>query len=127
MTLDPHLEMHEAMMPTVDAHFRSREPAVRATYEAILKEARSLGPVREEAKKTSIHLCRSTAFAGIATQRSALVLTLKSAKDIPHSRIRRREQASAHRWHVEIKLEKPADVDRQLKAWLAESYALARA
>ena len=85
-----------------------------------------MGPVREEAKKTSIHLCRSTAFAGVAVQRAALVLTLKSSKDIPHPRVKRREQASANRWHLEIKLEKPGDVDRQLKTWLAESYALAK-
>jgi hypothetical protein len=114
------------MTITVTSHFQGREPSVRATYDAILKAARSLGTVREEPKKTSIHLCRSTAFAGIAAQRSALVLTLKSARDIIHPRIRRREQASANRWHVEIKLEKPGDVDRQLKTWLAESYALAK-
>ena len=113
------------MTVTVTSHFQGREPSVRATYDAILKAARSLGSVREEPKKTSIHLCRSTAFAGIAAQRSALVLTLKSAKDIAHPRIRRREQASAHRWHVEIKLEQPAEVDAQLKRWLAEAYELA--
>ena len=115
------------MTVTVTSHFRGREPSVRATYDAILKAARSLGSVREEAKKTSIHLCRSTAFAEIAARRSALVLTLKSARDIAHPRIRKREQASTHRWHVEIKLEKPSEVDAQLKQWLAEAYGLSGA
>ena len=79
----------------------------------------------EEPKKTSIHLVARTAFAGVATRRSALILTLKSAKDIRSPRIEKREQASANRWHLEIRLAKPADVDRLLTTWLSAAYALA--
>jgi hypothetical protein len=110
---------------TVASHLRGKPPAVAATYAALLAAAKSLGPVREEAKKTSIHLCRNNAFAGIATQRAGLVLTLKSATDIPSPRIRRREQASANRWHLELKLQAASDVDAELKRWLRAAYALA--
>ena len=75
--------------------------------------------------ETSIHLVARTAFAGVATKRSALILTLKSAKDIRSPRIEKREQVSANRWHVEIRLAKPSDVDRQLRTWLGFAYALA--
>jgi hypothetical protein len=34
------------------------------------------------------------------------------------------EQASANRWHLEVKLAAPADVDRELTSWLAEAYEL---
>jgi hypothetical protein len=37
-------------------------------------------------------LVRQTAFAGIATRRSSLVLTLKSASDIRSPRVEKREQ-----------------------------------
>ena len=110
---------------TVESHFDGKDPAVRATYLRLLEAARTLGPVVEEPKKTSIHLMRQTAFAGVATRRSSLILTLKSAKDIRSLRIDKREQTSAHRWHVEIRLEKPADVDRQLASWLSAAYELA--
>ena len=110
---------------TVDSHFDGKDPSVRATYLRLLEAARALGPVVEEPKKTSIHLMRQTAFAGVATRRSSLILTLKSEKDIRSPRIGRREQTSAHRWHVEIRLEKPADVDRQLTSWLSTAYELA--
>jgi Domain of unknown function (DUF5655) len=109
----------------IESHFAKSDPAVRATYQRLLEAARALGPVAEDAKKTSIHLVRETAFAGVATRRSSLILTLKSARDIRSPRIEKREQASAHRWHVEIRLEKPADVDRQLTAWLNAAYDLA--
>lgn len=110
---------------TVKEHFENRAPEVKATYAAILKAAKSLGPVKEEAKKTSIHLVRKSAFAGVATRKTALVLTLKSDSDITSKRIAKREQASAHRWHVEIKLAAPEQVDREILAWLRKAYELA--
>ena len=85
MTLDGH---------TVKKHFVNSDPSVKASYAAILKAARKLGPVTEDPKKTSIHLSRRTAFAGIATRKSALVLTLKSHADVKSRRIMKREQVS---------------------------------
>jgi hypothetical protein len=112
-------------MTTVESHFAKSDPEVFATYRRILQAARALGRVAEEPKKTSIHLVRDTAFAGVAARRSSLILTLKSAKDIRSPRIAKREQTSAHRWHVEVRLQKPADVDRQLTNWLTAAYELA--
>ena len=112
-------------MTTVASHFTRSDPAVLATYRRLLAAARGLGRVTEEPKKTSIHLVRDTAFAGVATRRSSLIVTLKSAKDIRSPRIETREQTSAGRWHVEVRLEKPADVDRQLTNWLTAAYDLA--
>jgi len=109
----------------VAPHFAGKDPAVRATYQRLIDVARALGPVTEEAKKTSIHLVRHTAFAGVATRRSSLILTLKSATDIRSPRIEKREQTSANRWHLEVRLEKPAHIDRQLTAWLKAAYELA--
>ena len=110
--------------PTVASHFTKSAPPVRATYDAVLAAARRLGPVREEAKKTSIHLVRSSAFAGVATRSNGLILTLKAAKKVNSSRVRRAEQTSANRWHLEIPLATPDDVDAELRAWLQHAYEL---
>ena len=110
---------------SVESHFAKTDPSVLATYSRILEVVRTLGPVAEEAKKTSIHLVRHTAFAGVVTRRSSLVLTLKSASDIRSPRVEKREQTSANRWHVEVRLTAPAEVDRQLTAWLRAAYELA--
>src|SRR4051812_27678002 len=103
------------MMPTVDQHFSKRSPVVRDIYERLVAAAGGAKRIRVEPKKTSIHLCRKTAFAGVATRKDALILTLKSPEDIKSPRIHKREQASAHRWHVEIKLADPKQVDAELK------------
>ena len=110
---------------SVEAHFAGKAPTVRATYQRLINVARTLGPVTEEAKKTSIHLVRHAAFAGVATRRSSLILTLKSATDINSPRIEKREQTSANRWHIDVRLDKPAQIDRQLSAWLKAAYDLA--
>jgi hypothetical protein len=105
-------------------HFEKSSPEVWAAYQAILEAARCLGPVHEDPKKTSIHLVRDTAFAGVAARRDALILTLKSDRPLKSKRVRRSEQTSAGRWHHEVRIAKPADVDRELKDWLAAAYEL---
>ena len=100
-------------------------PAQRAIYKQLLAAAAAIGPFREDPKKTSIHLTRKSAFAGVATRKNALQLTIKSATDLRSPRIVKREQASANRWHLEIRLDDPKQVDRQLIAWLAGAMELA--
>lgn len=108
----------------VEDHFSAREPVVASIYEALTKAANKLGPFKEEAKKTSIHLVRSSAFAGVATRKTSVVLTLKAAGDIQSSRVTKHEQVSAGRWHLEVRLDSPRDVDAELKAWLKNAYEI---
>jgi hypothetical protein len=108
----------------IEAHFKGREPVVRSTYLALVAMARALGAVTEDPKKTSIHLVRSTAFAGVATRKSSLVLTLKSPTDIKSRRVTKREQVSARRWHLEVRVDSPQQIDKQIKTWLKRAYDL---
>ena len=82
---------------SVASHFSRSTDTVRATYNAILKASRRLGPVREDPKKTSIHLVRDTAFAGVGTRKEALILTLKSDHSVQSARVHKAEQASRNR------------------------------
>ena len=111
--------------PTVSAHFSKAAPDVRATYDALIRAARVLGKVREEPKKTSIHLVRKSAFAGIATRKDSLILTLKASAALPSPRVERSQQTSPNRWHHEVRLRTPSEVDRELRAWLERAYELA--
>lgn len=111
--------------PTVAALFTRSNPNVRATYDAVLEAARQLGPVRESPKKTSIHLENRTAFAGVGTRKNELVLTLKSTRRINSVRIHKAERASANRWYFYVRVTDPSEVDRELRAWLAQSYEIA--
>jgi len=109
---------------SVAEHFARREPVVAAIYAAVLKAARKLGAVHEDPKQTSIHLVRESAFAGVATRKEALILTLKSTTDLDSPRVVKHQRLSAQRWYLDVRLESPRDVDAELRRWLAASYAL---
>ena len=97
---------------------------MRQTYDRLLQGARKFGPVAEEPKKTSIHLVNRTAFAGVATRKNAIILTVKSDRKLASPRIHKSEQASAKRFHHEVKLTSPQQVDSEIVKWLKDAYAL---
>jgi hypothetical protein len=111
--------------PTVEQHFSGRADHVRKIYQQIIDVSSSLGPIEQDPKKTSIHLNRRVAFAGVQTRKDALILTLKSDRDIKHRRVHKREQTSANRWHFEVRLTSPDEVDDQIRQWLRAAYELA--
>lgn len=110
---------------TVEALFAGKDPASRAIYARLLEALGALGPCREEPKKTSIHLARTTGFAGVHPRKGALLLNVRTAQPIDSPRVVKREQVSRHRWHNEIRLASAEEVDAELLAWLREAYALA--
>jgi hypothetical protein len=109
---------------TINSHFDGKTPNVRQIYDRLLRSLKKLGPLSEEPKKTSIHLVSASALAGVATRKDSLVLTIKSDRPLASKRIHKSEQTSARRFHHEVKLTKPADIDDELLRWLKEAYAL---
>ena len=109
---------------TVQSHFEGKDPIVRHIYDQLLKTVSKFGRVVEEPKKTSIHLVNVSAFAGIATRKNAIVLTVKSDRKLSSPRIHKSEQTSAKRFHHELKITSPRDVDAELVKWLKDAYEL---
>ena len=112
---------------TAEAVLAGREPVVAQTYARLISRLRAIGDVGIDPKKTSIHLTAGsdgTAFAGVQARKSAILLTIKSAAPIESPRIRKLDQASKTRFHNELLLESPADVDAELLQWLGAAYKL---
>jgi uncharacterized protein DUF5655 len=108
----------------VKTHFQDKDKVVREIYDRLLSKVEKCGPVIEEPKKTSIHLVNRTAFAGVATRKAAINLTIKGDHELSSSRINKTEQASANRFYHEVKLTSPGEVDAELVGWLKAAYAL---
>lgn len=106
------------------ALFASSDPAVHSTYKRIVTALSEIGPFTQEPKKTSIHLVRKSGFAGIHPRKRSLILNLRTARPIASPRISKVEQVSTHRYHNEIKLEHPAEVNAEVLGWLREAYEL---
>jgi hypothetical protein len=94
-------------------------------YCSLLASLGPMGPFQEELKKTSVHLVRGSAFAGVQLRREYLIVTIKSEKPIRSARITKGEQVSKHRWHNEVKISSEADFDRELLVWLKGAYDFA--
>lgn len=109
---------------TVDDHFAGKSPAVRETYDRLLAALRAIGPVVEEPKKTSIHLVRSSALAGVEVRKDYFLLNIKSDAPIESPRVTKAERLSARRFHQKVRLSSPDEVDTELLQWLAKAYEL---
>ena len=111
-------------MPNVNDHFVGKTDLVRTIYDRLVAIAEAFGPVEQDAKKTSIHLNRRTAFAGVAVRKAHIVLTIKSDRPIKSSRVFKSEQTSSKRFHHEIKLAVIDDLDAELEGWLKAAYEM---
>jgi hypothetical protein len=108
----------------VKDHFENKSPVVREIYDGLIKKVKSFGKVQEEPHKTSIHLLNQTAFAGIATRKDALLLTIKTDHSIESVRVTRTEQVSRNRFHLIVRLAAPQEIDAELLKWLKDAYKL---
>jgi len=107
-----------------DALFRGKDEIVRSIYHRLLEELHTLGPFEAEPKKTSIHLVRNGGFAGVHPCKSYLLLNLRTVSPIENPRITKTEQVSKNRFHNELKLASPNEIDEELLGWLKDAYVL---
>jgi hypothetical protein len=116
---------HSCQVVELDEHFAASEPQVRATFDALLAAARELGPVTVNATKSRISFQARMRFAAVERPRKRhlnahLVLT----RPIESDRFTRVELLAPY-YHVHnLRLERPEDVDAQLREWLAEAYEI---
>lgn len=104
--------------------FAKSEPVVREVYDAILAAVKKFGPVEAEEKKTSIHLVAGSGFAGVHPRKSNVLLNIRSDAEIKSPRIRKVEQVSKSRFHNEMLIDSPKEVDREVVGWLRAAYQL---
>jgi hypothetical protein len=99
-------------------------PEVKELYQKLLSELKKFGEVIVEEKKTSIHLKNRAGFAGVHPRKNYFILNIVSSTAINSSRITKREQVSKSRFHNELRIEKPEDIDDEVLLWLKEAYEL---
>jgi hypothetical protein len=109
---------------SVSDHFVNKDPSIRALYDQLISFLQTLGPVKEDPKKTSIHLNRKSALAGVETRKDGLLLNIKSDRPVQSPRIVKAGQISAKRFHHKVRISSPRDLDEELKTWLNEAYSL---
>src|SRR5258705_13937865 len=100
---------------SVSDHFVNKDSSVRALYDQLVSILRAFGPVEEDPKKTSIHLNRKSALAGIETRKNNFLLTIKSDHPIKSPRVEKIEKISSRRFYHKVRSSSPQDFDEGLK------------
>ena len=109
---------------SVSDHFVNKDPSVRELYDQLVSLLQTFGPVEEDPKKTSIHLNRKSALAGVETRRNNFLLTIKSDHPIKSPRVEKVEKISSKRFYHKVRISSPKDLDEELRNWLKEAYLL---
>jgi hypothetical protein len=99
-------------------------PSASPLYEQIMSMVEDLANCEVEVKKTSLHVVHGRAFLGIHPRRNGLLLNVVTAEPLQSQRLRKTEQVSANRWHNELLVTDPSDVDGELRTWLKQAYLL---
>ena len=107
---------------TVEAYFADRPPLERKIYDRIVAVLQKQGPLTIEAVGVGIMIKRSRTFAELRRRRDHMELGLLLSRQVEHPRIKKRIPLSARRCAHMIAIATLADIDRDVKAWLAEAY-----
>ena len=105
-------------------HLKDKEQIVTDIYEKLIAQLQKFGQLKIEPKKTSIHLGNRFGFAGVYTRKDYINLEVHLNYKLTSDRVTKVEQASSNRFHHNIKLTKPKDIDKELLTWLKEAYEL---
>jgi hypothetical protein len=109
---------------TIKSHFINKESNVKVLYDELILTLKQFGKITEDPKKTSIHINRNSALAGVETRKDYLLLNIKSDHAIKSKRIEKSEQVSAKRFHHKVRITSLEDFDDELKGWLHQAYLL---
>ena len=105
-------------MPTVDEHFADRSDDLRMRSDRLVALTETFGPVEQDPTKSSIHLNRGTAFAGVAVRKGHIVLTIPSDRPLDGPRVFESQRTSAQRVHHQVRVATVKDLDTELRDWL---------
>jgi hypothetical protein len=101
----------------------ARHPAwVGEIYAEIVAELRSFGPFHEDAVDVGIFLKSDRKLAEFRPRVRSVLLWLLLPAPVDDVRVVRALPAAADRWAIGLKLTSAAEVDDQVREWLAEAY-----
>jgi hypothetical protein len=100
------------------------DPISTALLDGVVGILKELGEYAIEEKQTSFHVTHGRAFLGIHPRRAGLLLNIVTQRQLDPKRMHKTEQVSSRRWHNEMLLTNSAEIDENLRLWIAEAYSL---
>jgi hypothetical protein len=99
------------------------EPA-GSIYKALIERLKTIGPYKVEPKATSLHIVHGRAFLGVHYRKDGLLLNIVLDRPLKTARLKASEQVSRSRYHNEILVATPTELDLELMGWVKEAHRL---
>jgi hypothetical protein len=115
-------QSHACGRHDLEHHFAGKPPEVRALFDAVVAELRALGPLTVLPEKTRIAFQVRISFAQLTPRRRWIDGHVVLARRLESPRFRGVQTFSPRNHLHTFRLATLADVDDQLRAWLAEAY-----
>jgi hypothetical protein len=109
---------------SLESHFESKPPAIRALFDHLAAAIERLGPVTILPERTRIAFQVRMSFAVAMPKQGWLDGHLVLARRIEHPRFRRVETFSPRNHLHAFRLTGPEEIDAELRGWLAEAYSV---
>jgi len=103
-------------------HFTGKPLLLKETFRRFVSVARSCGPVTVYAQKTRIVIQARVRFAGAVVRQRWLDASLWLRRRVTHPCVHRIEDFGRLGYGIQFRLTTPADIDRQLVAFVREAY-----
>jgi hypothetical protein len=100
------------------------DPTSATIFGALINQVSALEGYELQEKASSFHVAHGRAFLGIHPRRGGILVNIVLERELDSSRVHRAERVSANRWHNEIILTDPAEIDAELGLWIREAYNL---
>jgi hypothetical protein len=99
------------------------EPA-SSIYVALLKRLKSIGPFDVELKASSLHVVHQRAFLGVHYRKNGLLINIVLDRPLDSPRLKASERVSRSRYHHEVLVSSPREIDAELVGWMKEAHRL---
>ena len=100
------------------------DPNLAAIHAALIGVVRGAGLYEIEPGKASYLVRNDRAFLGVHPRRGGLLVNVVLDHRVESDRMAKVEQVSRARFHNEVLLARPEDVDQEFVGWVREAYSL---
>jgi hypothetical protein len=117
-------QSHACGRHDLEHHFRGKDPAIRALFEAVRRAITACGPVTVLPEKTRIAFQVRMSFAQLSPRLRWLDGHVVLARRLPHPRFRRIDTISPRNHVHHFRLVTAGEIDAEFRGWLREAYAV---
>lgn len=115
-------QSHTCGLHDLDHHFRHKPPEIRSLFNAVVRQIKSIGPVRILPEKTRIAFQVRMSFAQVTPRKKWLDGHLVLARRLEHPRFTKVQTFSPRNHLHAFRLTSLSEVDEQFRVWMEEAY-----